>query len=181
MNRQRSDAKREQIAVAFMRLLEETPLEDLRIQDLCHEAGVSKATFYRLFPDKYEVGNWIYKSRVDRIISEHPHLRCWSDWTMLIFSEMLKHRRFFRSIASYRGQNSFLEFLANYYYANVLSFRNASTPEPTKDQLFAIRMFSLVGAQVTVDWIMQGFQPDPKEVQRRVELCLPDCIRAFYQ
>lgn len=103
MNRQRSDAKRERIAAAFMRMLEDTPLENLRIQELCVQAGVSKATFYRLFPDKYEVGNWIYKSRVDRIISEHPYLRCWSDWTMLNFSEMLKHRRFFRNIASYRG------------------------------------------------------------------------------
>lgn len=116
-----------------MRMLEDTPLENLRIQELCVQAGVSKATFYCLFPDKYEVGNWIYKSRVDRIISEHPYLRCWSDWTMLNFSEMLKHRRFFRNIASYRGQNSFLEFLASYYYANVLGFRNASTPEPTGD------------------------------------------------
>ena len=42
-------------------------------------------------------------------------------------------------------------------------------------------MFSLVGAQVTVDWIMQGFQPESEEVQRRAELCLPDCIRANFQ
>lgn len=181
MNGQRSDSKREQIAAAFILLLEDTPLENLRIQELCARAGVSKATFYRLFPDKYEVGNWIYKIRANRIISEHPYLRCWSDWTMLIFSEMLEHRRFFRNIASYRGQNSFLEFLASYYYANVLSFRNASTPEPTGDQLFAIRMFSLVGAQVALDWIMQGYQPEPEEVQRRAELCLPDCIRAYFQ
>lgn len=130
MNGQRSDSKREQIAAAFILLLEDTPLENLRIQELCARAGVSKATFYRLFPDKYEVGNWIYKIRANRIISEHPYLRCWSDWTMLIFSEMLEHRRFFRNIASYRGQNSFLEFLASYYYANVLSFRNASTRFP---------------------------------------------------
>lgn len=181
MNAQRKDAKREQIAAAFIKLLEETPLEELRIQDLCREAGVSKATFYRLFPDKYEVGNWVYKSRVERIIREHPYLRCWSDWTLLIFAEMQENRRFFRHIASYRGQNSFFEFLANYFYSNVLSFRNASAPEPTKDQLYAIRMFSLIGAQATVDWIMQGCQPAPEEVQRRAELCLPDCIRVFYQ
>ncbi len=51
----------------------------------------------------------------------------------------------------------------------------------TEDQRFALYAFSVAGAQATVDWILNGFSPSVETFQRRMELCVPECIREFYK
>ena len=176
----KSNQKREQIASAFMEMLNDTPLEALRIQDLCEKAGVSKSTFYRLFTDKYELAFWIYKKLADEIVLSRPTLKCGGEWTDYIFAKMLEHKAFYRNIASYRGQNSFFDYLRQYYHQNLLRFRKSPDKELTEDQKYATYMLSIINAQITIDWILNGFQPEAKQVTHQAEICIPQCIREFW-
>lgn len=173
--------KREQIAAAFVEMVENSSLEEISTQELCRKAGVSKSTFYRLFPDKYEVAIWLYRSRMEPIVSGTPDLRRSKEWLVCDREDMLKHRRYYRSIASYRGQNSLLEYFAVYFYQNIVKYRNPSAPEPTEDQLYAIRMYASICAQATIDWILNDYEPSLEEVNRRVKLCRPECIRMYFE
>lgn len=177
----KSNQKREQIASAFMEMLNDTPLEALRIQDLCEKAGVSKSTFYRLFTDKYELAFWIYKKLADDAIQSIPHLKYVDEWTDVIYSSMLKHKVFYRNIASYRGQNSFFDYLCQYFHQNILQFRKVTHKELTDDQKYAVYMFSIITAQIVIDSILDGFQTDIELIKHRSALCMPECIREFYE
>ncbi len=176
----KKDEKRERLAQVLMDMLNTTSLEDLRIQELCERAGVSKSTFYRLFTDKYDLAFWIYKNQADQVVNDLPDLSRWDEWTYRIFDVILKNKTFYRNYAAYRGQNSLYECILRYYQHNIFTYRTKRNMEMTEDQRFAVYAFSVAGAQATVDWILNGFSPSVETVQRRMELCVPECIREFY-
>ena len=57
---------RERIIGTFTDMVEEMPLEQIRIQDLIVRSGVSKSTFYRYFQDKYDVMDRSEERRVGK-------------------------------------------------------------------------------------------------------------------
>ena len=178
---QQKEKTKEKIAQACLELLNTTSLEALRTQDLMAKAGVSRSTFYRQFPDKYEVVNWIYQKQAEEIIKDLPELKSWKEWTIALHAYMREHKQFFRNVASYRGQNSFGEFLCKYFMGNVQKTRREITEKMTDEQRYAVYAFSLVGAQATVDWILNGFQPDDETLVRLLDACIPSCIRSLYE
>ena len=177
----KADGKRAQIAAACASLLEKTSLEALRTQDLIAAAGVSRSAFYRLFLDKYEVANWIYRSETEKLIREMPRLSDWKQWTLALHAYMRAHAAFFRNIAGYSGQNSFEEFLHQYFSGNVMRTRADAGSPLSDEQRFAVDAFSLIGARTTVEWIRAGFRPDDETLLRRLDACIPACIRPFYE
>lgn len=46
------------IADAMMRLMARSPIEKIRVTDICKEAEISRPTFYYHFKDKYELAAW---------------------------------------------------------------------------------------------------------------------------
>lgn len=52
---EQSSLRQRQIAEVFLDLVQETPLERLRVADLCREAGVARKVFYRYFEGKEDV------------------------------------------------------------------------------------------------------------------------------
>ena len=169
------------IAHACIELLNTTPLESLRTQDLIQKAGVSRSTFYRLFLDKFDVANWIYWHEAEKIVQGTPKLKDWKEWTRVTHAYMRKHKQFFRNLASYQGQNSFGAFLREYFACNTLNYRTNNGTEVSEDQRYAIYAFSLIGAQSTIDWLQNDCQPDDETIIRRNEMCIPECIRSFYE
>ena len=98
------------IVQAFNRLLAHRGVEKITTQMIADEAGVSRATFYRYFRDKYDVLNHNYKKLLDDCLvrcSNYRDLFCalyrhaQTEWTEF-------HRAF-----STTGVNSF----ANYVYS----------------------------------------------------------------
>lgn len=59
---------RRAIIQAFDALIAATPFEDISMDDITQAAGVSRATFYRYFKDKYDVMNSNYADLLDRMI-----------------------------------------------------------------------------------------------------------------
>ena len=175
------DRTKERIAQACLELLNTTSLEAIRTQDIIEKAGVSRSTFYRLFLDKYEVANWIYKKQAEEIIQDMPSLKHWKQWTLVLHAYMREHKAFFRNIASYQGQNSFRYFLCRYFTNNITRTSGDKDTELTDEQRFAMYAFSLIGAQATVDWILNGFKPDDETLLRRLDACIPACIRSLYE
>ena len=169
------------IAQACMELLNTTSLEALRTQDILARAGVGRSTFYRFFRDKYEVANWLYQHETEKVISDHPDLREWKEWSYILHAYMRSHKAFFRNIARYRGQDSFEEFLRRFFMGNVIKTRSRKEMKLTEEELFGIDAFSIVGARVTIEWIEHNFEPEDETLVLRLEKCIPEFIRKYYE
>ena len=48
----------QRIITAIIKLVKTMPFDKLSVLDICAEAGISKQTFYRTFPDKYHAAIW---------------------------------------------------------------------------------------------------------------------------
>ena len=58
------------LTYAMHSLITEIPFEKITVQTITKKAGVSKATFYRVFHDKYELMNWCYQEQVDKLLQK---------------------------------------------------------------------------------------------------------------
>lgn len=59
---------RKAIIQAFDALIATTPFENISVDDITQAAGVSRATFYRYFKDKYDVMNSNYADLLNRML-----------------------------------------------------------------------------------------------------------------
>lgn len=177
-----SKTKKEQIADAFVKMIAETNLESIRVQDIAERAGVSKATFYRLFRDKYDVMNWIYIGPVEPLVQADPDLAKWKEWTRNNQTHLRENRQYFRNILSYTGQNSFEASLAAYFLNNIrrsvkMKLNGAAIPP---DLVFAMEAMSRVNAFAVVRWISSNCDQPVEEMIGQVEKCIPDILKPFY-
>lgn len=177
-----ADDKRQQIADTFIQMISKTSLESIRVQDIAEQAGISKATFYRLFCDKYDVMNWIYVGSVDPLVKSAPDLSHWKEWSIQNQTHILANKQYFKRIIKYHGQNSFESCLIAYYQNNIrmsIKVQLGKTQIPP-DLDFAIRAISRVNAFAFVNWINGNCEQPIEEMLRQVELCIPDILKPYY-
>lgn len=104
---------REIILGSMKKLLKEKTIEKIRVQDIISDAGVSKATFYKYFKDKYDIAMAFY---MDNLVSEQllknnePDRR---DRFIKLFTYMKENRFYLKRLLEIEGQNSFQMFLRN--------------------------------------------------------------------
>lgn len=87
-------------------LMDEIPLDKLTIKQICAQADISHATFYRYFSDKYEVGQWhlryVYSLGVDKI----GHSVSWQEGYYLTEAAIMEERSFYAKCAKSDSHNS---------------------------------------------------------------------------
>ena len=99
------------IVSAFNRLIVRTEIEKITTQKIAAEAGVSKATFYRYFKDKYDVLNYNYQSLLDRALAQCDNYR---DLFVQLFRFAWDEWGGFRNAFASTGVNSLERFVYTY-------------------------------------------------------------------
>ncbi|MDO4291498.1 MAG: TetR family transcriptional regulator [Eggerthellaceae bacterium] len=66
----RAERTRSMLKGALEELLEEKPIEDISVSELCGRSTVRRATFYRHFDDKYAFIEWYLTTLTDRFLEE---------------------------------------------------------------------------------------------------------------
>lgn len=174
---------RERIIGTFTDMVEEMPLEQIRIQDLIVRSGVSKSTFYRYFQDKYDVMDQVYQSATDSLVQELPALTNWKTWSYQFFAHIRQHKKFYRSLISYKGQNSLQESMALYFSRNSKTdiYQKLGCDKLTEELDFAVEAFNYVCAFANIKWICEGCVWPDDVLLGYIEQCIPDCLRPFYK
>ena len=177
-----SEGKREAIMDAFIAMIEEMPLESVHTEELITRAGVSRSTFYRLFRDKYDVMNSIYLLHSKKMVYENPHLSNWKEWVRADLPHIRRHIGFFRSVISYKGQNSFLDSAKEYYRDNMLRhirkhFKEGDLPE---EIAFSVDVYIQVSVFAVAWWIQGNCETPIETLISYVEGCIPRRIRHFF-
>lgn len=175
--------KRERISEAFVSMIGEKPLDAIRVKDIAARAGVSKATFYRLFRDKYDVMNWVFFGPTDAAVAEHPDLANWKAWSYASCELIRQKKAFFKKALSYSGQNSFLDFMAQYFRRNILRSvcRRDGVDSPPEDVRFVIEAFGALNAFAVANWIRGDCAMPLETLIDYVDKCIPEYIRRYFE
>lgn len=139
---------------AFYELSAAIPFEKLTVEKIVSHCGISKATFYRHFRDKYDVLNY----NALGITQRYFNIRLcgsWQDFFVCIFHEIEKDPDYYRRAFRTSGQNAHSRFLFEYTYGIVrdcyLKFNRKEVLSP--EEHFAISHFCHGCVDTLEDWL----------------------------
>ncbi|MBR5423251.1 MAG: TetR/AcrR family transcriptional regulator [Clostridia bacterium] len=98
----------------FIRLLENHPIEQITVTEICKESGVSKRSFYNYYYDKYDVILKVQAIPEMQDEDTEVSLGTFENYFRRRYRWLLEHRGFLKNISLYFGQNS-----------SVLAFRDS--------------------------------------------------------
>lgn len=91
---------------AFEELMKTESVDKISVSKICQQSGVSRATFYRIFQDKFDIVQWA----IQHVHSKGANLigkdLTWEDGFYASESAIVRHLNFFREAAKSSDYNS---------------------------------------------------------------------------
>lgn len=158
------------IANAMKQLMKVKPFDDISVNDIIKECGISRKTFYYHFKDKYDVVNWIFNTDVVDSILESTTLDNWADGSLKLCRYIYDNRTFYTNAVNVAGQNSFIEYLSNLTRMQVEKLSTQACGNRAVDQNdkdFMIEFFYNAFIGVFTTWINSGMKDTPETIVKR--------------
>lgn len=172
---------KEILSNTFYQLLKTTSIENITVERILRESGVSKSTFYRHFKDKYDLMNYYFCSYIESLEYDSS---C-DSWQVLIERILLfmqEHKEYFKSIQRTDGQNSFDEFLQDFTFR----FNKEAYLKNTGKQLLSFEehaalIFISAGANAIMnDWFRRGLTESAADVANVIYANIPETVRSQF-
>ena len=94
------------IVDALDRLTVSKSFDKISVTQICTEAGVSRATFYRHFSDKFSIPQWYLDFAWAHGVHEIGRTLSWREGYYITEADVAKHRDFFRRVARSNDYNA---------------------------------------------------------------------------
>ena len=169
------------IVGAFNELVVKQDFEKISVKDICELAGVSKATFYRHFKDKYDVMNFNYKMLLDHS-GAMDCVHSYEDLYYQLFSGAQEYwgpiKRFFRST----GYNSFRHFIATYSYdyAENITKLNRNGQGFTEAEKLQCVVYVYGIAEMYERWTYGQINLTAAEAAHALFIMMPESLRNYW-
>lgn len=146
------------LAEALKVIMRKTPFPRVKVESVCEQACVSRRNFYRYFPDKYELLNWLYYDDFCAPLHEKNIQRS-IDLIPYVCAHLYQDRAFFLNAFDVKGQNSFRDFCKGRLYGYL---------ERDYGQAFSSKEVERFYIEHILDALFDGFQ-----IWLRQEPCTP--------
>lgn len=168
------------IMEAFTELLNESPLDKIRVKDIVNRCGINRNTFYYYYHDIYELLADVFKTEAEKILSADYVTAEWQDGILSATSFALKNKR-----AVFHIYNSMNRELLERYLGEVTGFimdhavrELAEGMEVSEKDMSIISLFYRVAVSGCVmEWLGMGMREDPEPFIRRLGFLLEGNIK----
>ena len=163
-------------------LMNTRPLQKITVQMILENCGISRPTFYNYFFDKYDLINQIFKANVDSFAKLRPAKTNWSIALGNMLAHMKTEQIFYTNAVSYRGQNSFIEFLDEHIYVTYIDELSKLIDSDSFDHeiLFSLKFNSHGAARTIFEWIKSEMSEDPYQLGRLLANNMTSHIRQCF-
>ena len=155
-------------------LSETTTLDALTVADVCAAADISRASFYRLFEDKYDAVNW-YITLVHRLgHAETGRTLSWRDASITSLSGYRLMGNLMTAAVTSQGYDSPNELSIRLRRSDLLASLAERLSAEIDDRLrFQVEFFCQAEIPLVNDWFVHGADVSVDEMALRVESCVP--------
>lgn len=175
------DRTKNAIIDSFNYLIRTTDFEQITAQKIADVAGISKATFYRYFKDKYEVMNYNYKELLDRLL-ESPKCSDYRSLYYLLFFLGKRDWQFLHRAFKITGSNSLSDFIYEYSFETVLKItrmnRNGEGLTPTEQ--LQLDVFCIGISSMYRKWIFDGYALTANEAADALFEMMPESLKYYW-
>lgn len=173
----------------IIELVENNPIRDVHTNMILDKAECSKSTFYRYFPDKYALMNYIYfrdiyplvKHVFENGVNYNTSSNNYINSAIEHYKPLYEKRDYYKKIAAIEEQNSFREFHQEFWYDYfkkiMLSYYKQTNVSVSHE--FSLRVFNDGLCKITIQWLINGCTN--MTIEEMAQLCekhMTPCIRA---
>lgn len=176
-----SDRTRQDILRAYNTLIKEVDMDRLTVAMLCREAGVSRATFYRYFQDKYDVMNYNYKLLLDGYVNPMMSTS-YKDLYYKLYKYGKSHWKFLRNAFNTEGINSLADYIATYSEGVVetITKQNRNGQGFTEAEKLQCDVYTIGIATMYKRWIFDEYKLSAEEAAQALFEIMPPTLRELW-
>lgn len=172
---------KQRIWEAFRELSRTVPFDKLTVEKIITQSGVSKATFYRHFRDKYDVLNYNSMAIAERLIDGQP-CRDWHDFLRCMFREIEREMDYYRKAFKTSGQNAHSRFLFEYSYSVVsrsyMTFHKMEQLTPEEHYMISHYCHGCVAT--IEDWLQDPSRMTGEQMAELFFRAMPERLRSSW-
>ena len=139
----------------MMELLEKKDFLDITTTEIIENSGLSRATFYKHFRDKYELAAWKFGALFVHALmpDEFTSTEVSAENYRKNINYIYENRKYFRNLFGYNGQNSFQDYYVRYPKELAETIAAHSGRSLSTRDYYTITYHAAGAAQVLKDWI----------------------------
>ncbi len=175
---------KDRILSAFNQLASHRDFDAITVFQIAQKAGVSRATFYRHFKDKYDVMNYNYSSLLEKHI-EQGKITSMKDLFELLLEEGIRYWKPLLPLFRSEGANSLYTFIRDYSYDaarclyeyHSLYAQDECMNHMSMKEEFQLHLFASGAAEIYEDWIRGKYPLSSKEAAQAMYEILPSFLK----
>ena len=161
---------------ALNRLIAGAGIEKISTQMIADEAGVSRATFYRYFKDKYDVLNRNYKLLVDECLARCDNYR---DLFYLLYCHAKDEWSAFHRAFQTTGVNSFENYVYSYSktVAERITARSRGGGPLSEEENMQLDVFCYGISYMYKKWTLGQYRLEPDAAADALYAIMPESLK----
>ncbi len=166
---------RNAIKEAFMKLLNERPLNKISVRSIVEECGINRNSFYYHFQDIPSLIEEIIKEDVDRLIEKYPTVGSLNECMELALEFTVKNKKAVLHIYNSINRDIYEQYsmkLCEYVVTAYLDTAFGKGIVSEYDRTIAVRFLKCMLFGLIFDWIENGMRTDViDEISHVTRLC----------
>lgn len=171
------------LADSLIELSYSKPISKITVQNIVDNCHTVRQTFYNHFSDKYDLINWIYKTKAERVLDVFKDNKNWYECIKNTYIVFYEDKQFFTKISNLTGQNSFVDFFyehtKNYYVDSIIS--RYGKDEISESLLYSIEFNCYGEIQMCLKWIREGMKETPEHMAKHNIENIPSNLKRYFE
>lgn len=161
-------------------MMQDIPLSQVRVAQLCARCKVERRVFYYHFRDKYDLVAWMFEQ--DYAVAASEYMPYSEELYAEAHRRIWEHRDFYRRAFEEDAQNSIgrylLQFSIEANEAVLKRYLAVRTLPP--DRAFEARHFAHGNVGCLVEWLRGTINATPEQLASWMFSCIPSVLSAAY-
>ena len=159
------------IKEAFLKLLNQRPLNQITVKNIVEDCGINRNSFYYHFEDLPSLVEEIVGEQVRNLVQKHPTVSSVEECADTVIERVMENRRAIYHIYNSLSRDVFERYLMDgcgYIVSTYLKAEFAGKPIDPADLDALIRLHKCACFGSVIDWLNSGMEDDIADYFRRV-------------
>lgn len=164
---------------ALRQLLEQKPLDQIRVREVTELCGIRRQSFYYHFADVYQLFDWSLAQERAYLPTRQEKCLTWQQAAEDLLAYTAENRSFYLALLENRGRaglRQVLEEATERFLKTALTYyreRSGTPPDPEEERSRLLLWQSML-LTLTEDWLRDDLRQPPEEVIALLERDLQD-------
>lgn len=170
------------LANSIEQLLKTKSFDNVTVGDIADNCGLSRTTFYRHFKDKYDCMNWVYQSRIARIVEENSDIASWKNLIYQIAVFLYEKKEYFAKVNNYTEQNSLINCIhqCGMDYATSMVQKQHPGGSVSREDYYLLHMYMTATVECINIWLREGCAGGPEFLAEMQSSFMPEVLRKYF-